>query len=470
MNIVKQRNFKKRMQGLVTILLVIAVPFLVVALGYAIDTGRAYLVKAKLNAAVDAAAIAAARAVSQGEDAAIAAGNKFFAANMPDGLYGSTPTPPSYAFSIIPEGEDNEGSFSISLTASATLSWSFFHSLDLANFTVQASGQVIRRPLDMALVVDNTTSLRLGSAGDVTGDVKDRSIEFISHFNESFDRVVLVNYAFGAQTPVPFRSDRSFSKSEINSAINDFSFGSLFNAQYTNASEGFYRALDAMRSVNEPASLQVIVFFTDGAPNTFASKFDIRSTSTDYVGAISAIDGFWGGGHADGLWRVDRIATEVSGTANRGSNIDNYIESIPIYYTAHADDATEFAIYNPDHPTRPVGQYSWDEDSASDLYNLVHRVSRNLVEDMANKARQEGIYVFTLGLGSSLTTSEGPDDDIGQDLLLRMANDPKMLNDVDLADEYEIDQPHGVYCHAVDGAALGPCFDKMLDVIIRLTQ
>ncbi|MFM2589831.1 vWA domain-containing protein [Vibrio sp. TBV020] len=452
----------RKNKGLVALIGVIAAPFIILATGLAVDSGRAYLVKAKLFAAVDAAGIAAARAVSEGEDAARAAAAKMFAANIPDGYHNSTSTSPTLSFAY-----DSFGNVSIDLTASSQIDTTFLGIFGHSNLNLEASAQTVRRPVDLVLVVDNTTSLRLGSIGDVTDDVVERSKEFITNFNESFDRIALVKYAFGAEVPVAFQSSRGHSRSSITSAIDAFNFGSTSNPQYTNSSEGFYRALDALRNVSNPANLKVIVFFTDGAPNTFASQFDYSFTSFDYTGAIRSSDG--SSGTPRGLWRHDAIATQLSGYGYLSYNIDDYLVSMPDYYTAHDSSATEFKVLNPDHPNRPVYQYNRNSNSANDLYTRVNRASRNLTEDMATAARDEGIYVFTLGLGSSLTSSAGPDNEVGEDMLLRMANDPRLLSDSDLAADYRADQLEGVYCHAVDEEALGPCFDEMLNVIIRLT-
>ncbi len=48
-----------------------------------VDAGRAYIVKSKLLAAVDAASTAAARAVANGEDAGACRCSKYFTANIP---------------------------------------------------------------------------------------------------------------------------------------------------------------------------------------------------------------------------------------------------------------------------------------------------------------------------------------------------------------------------------------------------
>lgn len=455
-------NRMKKVRGLVALISVIAAPFLILATGLAIDSGRAYLVKAKLFTAVDAAGIAAARAVSEGEAAAREAAQKMFIANLPDGYHNSTATSPILSF-----GYDSFGNVTIDLSASAEVSTTFLGIFGHSVLNLSASAQTVRRPVDLVLVVDNTTSLRLGAIGDVTGDVVERSKDFVSNFNQNFDRIALVKYAFGAETPITFQDTRGHTRSDINSAIDSFNFGSWSNAQYTNSSEGMYLALNALRNVNNPANLKVIVFFTDGAPNSFASEFDFTGTSSNYIGAIRSSDDSTG--TPRGLWRHDAIATRLSGTGYQGSGIDDRIASLPDYYNPHDADAAEFKVLNPDHPYRPVYQYSPSSNSASELYARVNRVARNLVEDMAQAAREEGIYVFTLGLGSSLTSAAGPDNEIGEDLLLRMANDPKLLDDPDLASDHHADQLEGVYCHAENELALGPCFDEMLNVIIRLT-
>ena len=74
---------------------------LIGAVGLAVDAGRAYGVKARLNAAVDAASIAAARALAQGadEDARIANAQatavRFFNLNYPTDFLSSTPSAPT---------------------------------------------------------------------------------------------------------------------------------------------------------------------------------------------------------------------------------------------------------------------------------------------------------------------------------------------------------------------------------------
>ena len=156
----------RKSKGLVALISVIAAPFLILATGTAIDSGRAFLVKAKLFAAVDAAGIAAARAVAEGEDAARDAAIKFYNANLPTDYHDSTTASPTVTF-----GYDSFGNISIDLSASAEVSTTFLGVFGHSSLEISATAQTVRRPVDLVLVVDNTTSLRLGSIGDVTDDV-----------------------------------------------------------------------------------------------------------------------------------------------------------------------------------------------------------------------------------------------------------------------------------------------------------
>lgn len=81
-------------KGQVVVLVALSAVVLLGLTGLAIDSGIGYGVKAKLNASVDAAAIAAARAVATGDNdgarvvAARQAAERFFAANFPNGWMG----------------------------------------------------------------------------------------------------------------------------------------------------------------------------------------------------------------------------------------------------------------------------------------------------------------------------------------------------------------------------------------------
>lgn len=457
---------KKKNQGIIAILMTIALPVLLLIVGLAIDSAMAFGVKAKLSGAVDAASLAAARSVSNGEAAAIADANKYFDANFPSDFFSSSVVGrPQINFAYSAEGD-----ITIDVSATVNMPTLLVKLVGVDDMDIASSAQTVRRVVDLSLVVDNSTSLMLGT--DVTQDVKDRSKDFIGNFHTGLDRIALVKYGLGAETPVALNSNRGFNKTDVETEIDAFYFGnpSKSEYQYTNSSEGMWRAIDAL-DVENPASLQVIVFFTDGAANTFSSEFSFNGGIDDQVGSIRSGDSTSGTPY--GMWTADNVSEKSPSPWYFSSNnnyIYNKLSGLPEFYNAHDPNATDFLIINPSHPRRPVTDFNPSSSNAkSDLYKKVNRISRNLSEDMAEYARKKGIFVLTLGLGASLNQQKGPDRERGDEMLMRMANDPRMLNNPSLATDFKADQPQGVYCHAIDEYALAPCFAEMLAIIIRLT-
>jgi len=91
-------TYTHKQRGAVLPLIVIGMLVLIMAAGLAFSAGLSYMIKAKLNAATDSAALAGARATSLGGDQATqtanakAAATRFFNANFPAGYLGSTAT------------------------------------------------------------------------------------------------------------------------------------------------------------------------------------------------------------------------------------------------------------------------------------------------------------------------------------------------------------------------------------------
>ena len=78
-------------RGFVLVYMAFAITCLLLFTGIAVDTGRAYVVKAQLTKAVDGAALAAARNLNSGNPAAEA--GTIYRANFPVGFMGTTSSP-----------------------------------------------------------------------------------------------------------------------------------------------------------------------------------------------------------------------------------------------------------------------------------------------------------------------------------------------------------------------------------------
>lgn len=414
--------------------------------GLVIDAGMGYLMKAKLNAAVDAAAIAGARAVTVGvtqddqKASARAAARRFFAANYPDGWLGTVPTMNEAVITF------DRGKVTIDVSAHVDKPVSFMRVLGFETTLVVAVSQVVRKDLDLAFVVDVTDSM-----APVASQVKAAATMFLQHFSPTTDRMSLIHFAYGGVVDDAFRpTQRGFDRTAMTAHINAFDYNL---GGFTNYSEGMWLARDQLNSVVATASrssLRVIVFFSDGSPNTFASFLFKKSSVCPTAGSIAT--GAGSSGSPDGLYHFDMQNQRLPGNCYQGTNIDTYV-TLPPWYNAHNANEQEFRV---------VGGTPWTVTS-SPTWSNINRASRNLAQAMALKSRQEDIYIFTLGLGSHLRDQTGADNVRGEDLLKTMANTPDSAG-------HDPGQPTGVYCYAATENDLAPCFSTLASEIMRLTR
>jgi Mg-chelatase subunit ChlD len=459
-------NFTLRKQGgQVFIVLALSLVVLVGALGLAVDSGLAYLVKAKLNAAVDAAAVAGARAVVHGDTQseqrqhAEAAARRFFAANYPAGYLGSGATISGIEVRF---NDAMPGRISVDVAARATLPLSFMRVMGFNVLDIDASARTIRRDLDMAFVMDTSSSLI-----PVAADVQRHAADFISHFSSSADRVSLIHFSNGAEVDEPIRTGgaRGFDKRRIVQQI-----GALQFKGATNSVEGMWHARAQLNRVKAPnrSSLRVIVFFSDGTPNSLASFFKFKpSANCTASGVISTTDDVTMQEAPRGLWNQSETQELVGGGCARDRTLAAILtaQALPDWYNAHGANDREFSIVG--GGPRPVRN---DTSTPERAFVNINHAARNVVEALAARARSEGIYVFTIGLGPLLRQLGGPElspDDTGENIMKCMANTSDALPRCRAAGA---GQPTGIYCHARSANDLQPCFANMRAEILRITR
>ncbi|MEX3970476.1 vWA domain-containing protein [Paraburkholderia caribensis] len=475
-----------RQQGSVSILVAVSLIALLGIAGLAIDSGLGYMVKARLDSAVDGALVAAGQAVTRGSTQdeqitnATTAANAFFAANYPQGFLGSTATLSAPSVTI------NKGTVTIDLAAQASVPLTLMQIQGFKLLNVATTGQAIRRDLDMSFVVDVTGSM---SDTKTQAAVRSGSTAFLNNFNTSTDRVSLMHFAAGTVVDVPFKSDQSrgFDRATMTNKISNYSFGgntasvdAIWNAKYQ---------LDHV--ITQPSSLRVIVFFSDGAPNSFAASFAAANT-TCAAGKYTIMTGDTPPsttGKDTNNWNGNPGAFDSMTAQNQQSSCyDKYadnVKSLPATYDVHAaSDASATLPITPASPvagtlTRPVngqmptvgtvnnGKPSPAQVSAmTTKFTNVNNAARNLMEMMAAKARAEGIFVFALGYGPSLLTRTGAGSgELGQDILKCIAN---------VADGpsrcYDAKQPVGVYCYAATTDDIKPCYAQLASAILRIAK
>ncbi|CAM2141649.1 Flp pilus assembly protein TadG [Pararobbsia alpina] len=439
----------QRQRGSVSIIVVVSLMALLGVLGLAIDSGMGYMIRTRLDAAADGAAIAAGQAVTRGNTQsqqvanATQAATAFFAANYPTGFLGSTASlsNPSIVF--------NNGTVTIDIAATASVAPTFMQMFGFKILNVSTSSEAVRKDLDMSFVIDTTGSL---NSSGVPAAVRSSAVNFLSNFDVTNDRVALMHFAYGTIVDVPFNGNtRGFDRTTMTKDINAYSFSGS-----TNSVEAMWNARNQLDTViTQPSSLRVIVFFSDGAPNSFSGLFPAVNTACGKTaGTVSSPDtsGNWGS-IASGLYTINAQQTQMSGCYS--NTVSNVVTAMPRWYNAH--NATDQTL-----PIWPVTSPRAVPNGTPTQAN-VNRASRNLLEGMAEQARLEGTYVFTLGYGPYLTQATGPDNEPGANVLKCMANTAD-------SDCYKPSEPVGVYCYAATTADLKPCFSQIASQILRITK
>lgn len=460
------RQRRPRQRGQILILTGITLIVLIGGVGLAVDTGRAYGVKARLNAAVDAASIAAARALAVGDndservENAQAAAVRFFNMNYPADFLGSTPSVPSTT-----AVKEENGRWRVRVSATAQMPTSFIRVLGPTQTDVAAAGEVIRRDLDAMLVMDVS-----GSIGSDLPALKRAAINgFINKFTSGNggDRVGLASFSSGAVLDVPINKDtnRGFNRSAINTAINNLPMGGA-----TASAEGMRVALNELNLIPTAvrSSLRVILFFSDGAPNMVNGQFYRQGNDTIVPSGTTR----------------NLYSETTSGSVGSCRSSDGACRAFPanqrdgneIYYTTSGSGSHPRITHLPLTGSNGVA-LSGERGLApltggdpgfpySNTRCNVNRAARNMVENIANSARGQEIRVYTIGLGDALNGLEigfcsYGTSERGANILRRLANTPDSdrLNDA---------QPKGMYCHAATAADLESCFARIASEILRL--
>jgi len=443
-------------RGSIALVTALSLIVLVGMVGLAIDLGRAYGVKAKLNAAVDAAAIAGARALVVGEsDAervtnAQAAAQKFFAGNFPLDYLGATPTGPNTT-----AVHDAAGFWTVTVSATADVPTTFLRVLGKDNVPVATMAETIRRDLDLILVLDTSGSLAPPySPADTPTKLRAAAVSFINKFSEGSDRVGLVSFASGAVLDVPINKTaaRGFNRTQVNNAIN-----ALPVSGSTASAEGMRRALNEINAVPQAvrSSLRVIVFFSDGAPNDVPATFT-WSSGTQIGDLYSETDSgaaprrIWDYSQRNSPYPNGWDRPGIATLPNNGFNITG-VGAIPLRDQTLA------------------GQRSLSGTPYANTRCNVNKAARNMVEYVANTARNQNIAVFSIGLGARLNSLEitfcgyNPTE-YGANILKRLAN----TSDSDTF--HPSPQPTGLYAYAEDADELDAAFNAIASAILRLAM
>ncbi len=367
--------------------------------GLALDSARGYLHRLRLFRAVDSAALMAAKSVREGESEAV---NQALAAATANGVT----TGVGGAVVTVVVSSNAEGEVIVEVTARQPIPTTLMRLLGIEQIQVAASAVAAVPPVDLVLVLDHSYSLQIAGAWD---DLQDAAKLFLAYFSDTLDMLGMVSYQIVA-------ADRFAIRHNFTSAITS-SINGMDARGYTNTAEGLRLAYEQITSASvRDRSSKVVVFFTDGRPNTYRS---VSGTDRVYmVQQTDPISGFHG-------------------------YFDNP-ETLNIDYVSHNTT-----------PDGCDGTSTCDGVSAQDAYAYARQ--RGL--DVANQIRGADVLVYTIGLGDpSASPAFQPD----QDYLRLLANVDGMTDS---------SQPAGRMYFAPSAAELRDVFDQVAhDLVVRLAQ
>jgi hypothetical protein len=468
-------------KGIALVYLAVTLTALLLFAGLAVDTGRAWVVKAQLSKAVDAAALGAARNLGAGNPQGQA--TNIFKANFPSGFGGSSAADPTTAAGFFTMVTDNVAAQTIiTVSASADVPTTF---MKLGNFdlvTVSALGQATRRMVDLSLVLDVSSSI-----GSQWADVRDASRVFVDSFDQIHDRLALMTFGNGAMVLDPMPSGRGFDKAKLESDVPQNLPGGS-----TNTVEGIYRSWDELRSVpsGTQSTLRIIVLFTDGASN---------SVDGDYGSGVQALRTYdfpknfpdpdsqtWNTPLIVGLFDpqsgVQNPTYSLAVNGIHGSESTSTIPQVPLLplMTSHQHHRspgmpTAFPLQSSaltvngaaQNSVRGLRNKTGNGQYPAELFNI-NNAARNVLEIIADQARSDAtgdhpIRIYTIGMSFLVRYLLGTMPELPEDILKRIANDAT-------SPDFNAVELQGNYYFAETSADVGPAFQNIQNQIIRLTK
>lgn len=405
-----------KQRGAVLVLFTLALVGTLLSAGLAVDLGGAYVSRANLSKAVDAAALTGARYAGM-SDAAL----KKMIENMALANY-SGESLAKYTISVEHPGTDTT---KVKVSGATKYDTVFARLAGIDQFAMQSAAEAIRYPLDMTIVLDLSGSLDRNGVFD---DMQLASTAFLDRFDEKVDQMGLVAFSTtGVEHVKAAKSTKSAIKTKINAftALSD-----------TNTDEGLRVA--KVNLDNAPArsnAIKVVVLFTDGRPTAFADKITMpaKHNPATYNGIVAT---YTTGSSYRGLFQI-----------TDGQKITSFVSGKPQLVANGSSTAS-----TPTPAKLPSGKTVTGEN--------IRLEGISQAEYWANELRKKGYLIYSIGLGNPFAVAEDEKPDL--DFLRRVANEKGIVSG---------SQPKGELMFAPTAAELGTMFTKVADrILTRLTH
>lgn len=261
-------------------------------LGLVVDLGILYSAKARLQAAVDGAALAAARALNLGqttsEQATAAQQNavNWFYANFPPGNWSTTGTVMTTGNVIVVNSPGNANLRQVTVTATTNVPAWFMRFVGFTSTALAVSGQASRKDLVAMLVLDRSGSMcavngvagsqpcSKSNATSACAAMITAAKNFTGAFAEGRDQIGMLTFSDGfyldSKPTTNFQSLLGYSNAAGSStgAIDNITCGGG-----TGTAAAISLAYNELYKIAEPGAMNLVMLETDGLPNTLVYNF-----------------------------------------------------------------------------------------------------------------------------------------------------------------------------------------------------
>lgn len=470
------------------IILVLAIPMC----GLAIDTTLLYVIKCRLQGAVDGAALAAAQGLARGTSdqaqitAAQNAAATYVMLNYPASYFFTTSITCSPTTDVSID-ETVAHQRTVTVNAHAVVPTLFMHWFNINSNTVNASAQTIRRDVNVAMVVDRSGSLAVTNSCQ---PLIQSAINFVNKFSNGRDYIGLVTFASSTNVDFPIATDFQTASPNVVTMI-----GNITCAGSTSSAMGLWEGYDQLVGLNQSAALNVVLFFTDGKPTGVDVNMPLAGSSP--CSSAHAGSPRW----INGLYNTYTNVNEYFGVlnpVNNGTITNGDFNVTPDSGSGAGCNFSQSWSSNVTNTSDFLGVPTIDVfgDNLNDGYqavtlsggyisladaNSAAAMAMNAADDagsqiragnsvcanappptsgctsiLSNAGSLSNVIIYSIGLGNAPYP-------LSPDLLERISNDPR-------ASTYNSNQPTGAYIAAPTSADIDAAFALVASEILRLSK
>jgi Mg-chelatase subunit ChlD len=457
----------RKKNGVTLLLTVMSSAVVLPVVGLAVDTSLLYAVKAKMQAAVDAAALSGARSLNRGmnlasqEQSARTTAEAFFNANFPSGHLGTRNRLVNIS---VAESAYRTRTVRADATLDAPTYFMRFVGFDATH--LQASGMASRRDVNLVLVLDRSLSM-----GTAMGPMRSAARAFVDKFAEGRDNVGLIVFGGSSVHAFPNPSPNGPTSNFKSASPNvDTLIGQTAMGGSTGTAQSLWLAYQELVKRNEAGALNLIVFFTDGRPNSVLAEYNdpvlsknlLKATSTCTYKRVAGRPMFGFVSQASSGAPTGTTLGIQKATSSTISGVDEgpiQTNSQGCAYRNNYSNVRQDVARMPaqDHYGNATTGYVSVDLTRLDSPMHVARASLNAADNAVQRIRQNSslnVILYTIGYEGG---SEAPDEP----WMRRISNYPS-------SPSFDSSKPTGLYVKAPTTGDLAAAFSKVASEILRL--